>query len=64
MILINSTFTAVCKILIIGTGGLSLWGLRIASYHYSKMRNRVSITVASIRDEGFQHAKESERFIF
>ena len=48
------------KVLIIGTGGLSLWALRIAAQHfYTKdALNRIEITVASLRDEGFLLAKE------
>lgn len=49
-----------CKILIVGTGGLALWAVRIASYHFatSGENNLVDITVASLRDEGFRLATE------
>lgn len=49
-----------CKILIVGTGGLALWAVRIASYHFatSGSNNLVDITVASLRDEGFRLATE------
>jgi len=47
-----------CKILIVGTGGLALWAMRIASHHYQSMKDKVSITVASLKDEGFLLAKE------
>lgn len=47
-----------CKILIVGTGGLALWAMRIAGHHYQSMKDKVSITVASLKDEGFLLAKE------
>ncbi|XP_068147514.1 quinone oxidoreductase isoform X1 [Drosophila tropicalis] len=48
-----------CKILIVGTGGLALWAVRIASYHFaSNGADNVDITVASLRDEGFRLATE------
>lgn len=51
-----------CKILIVGTGGLALWAVRIAAHHFSGSATdeRVKITVASLRDEGFQLAKDLE----
>lgn len=51
----------ICKILIVGTGGLALWMMRIASHHFSSTHDRVSITVASLKDEGFLLAKEHKR---
>lgn len=59
----RSTDDDKCKILIVGTGGLALWAVRIASYHFynSECRDRVQITVASLRDEGFRLAKEIEK---
>ncbi|XP_032590602.1 zinc-type alcohol dehydrogenase-like protein C1773.06c isoform X2 [Drosophila grimshawi] len=45
-----------CRILIVGTGGLALWAVRIASYHFAS--HNVEITVASLRDEGFRLATE------
>ncbi|XP_046985212.1 uncharacterized protein LOC124555366 [Schistocerca americana] len=50
-----------CKMLIVGTGGLALWAMRIASYKYSSTKDRVQLTVASLKDEGFVLAKERER---
>ncbi|KAH8297286.1 hypothetical protein KR044_010109 [Drosophila immigrans] len=48
-----------CRILIVGTGGLALWAVRIASYHFaSSGAHNVDITVASLRDEGFRLATE------
>ncbi|CAB3388232.1 Hypothetical predicted protein [Cloeon dipterum] len=49
------------KILVVGTGGLALWALRIASYEFQDIENRVCISVATLRDEGFQLAKENLR---
>ncbi|XP_021915156.1 synaptic vesicle membrane protein VAT-1 homolog-like [Zootermopsis nevadensis] len=50
-----------CKILIVGTGGLALWAMRIAGHHYQTMKEKVSITVASLKDEGFLLAKEYKK---
>ncbi|XP_037950305.1 zinc-type alcohol dehydrogenase-like protein C1773.06c isoform X2 [Teleopsis dalmanni] len=49
-----------CKILIVGTGGLALWAVRIASYHFASTgaNNFIDVTVASLRDEGFRLATE------
>ncbi|XP_046745336.1 uncharacterized protein LOC124410771 isoform X1 [Diprion similis] len=52
---------SVCKILIVGTGGLALWAMRIAAYHFSNMKNRVTITIASLKDDGLMMAKEFKR---
>ncbi|KAI4488266.1 PREDICTED: quinone oxidoreductase isoform X2 [Polistes canadensis] len=51
----------VCKILIVGTGGLALWALRIAAYHFSNMKDRVTITIATLKDDGLIMAKEFQR---
>lgn len=53
--------TGLCKILIVGTGGLALWAMRIAGHHYQTMKEKVSITVASLKDEGFLLAKEYKK---
>ncbi|XP_037925977.1 zinc-type alcohol dehydrogenase-like protein C1773.06c isoform X1 [Hermetia illucens] len=53
----------ICKMLIVGTGGLALWAVRIAQYHFHNSdysRGRFDITVASLKDEGFMLAKEIE----
>lgn len=49
-----------CKILIVGTGGLALWAIRIAEHHFKtpEYKDRVRITVASLKDEGFMLARE------
>ncbi|XP_067212478.1 uncharacterized protein Drat isoform X2 [Linepithema humile] len=52
---------SVCKILVVGTGGLALWALRIASYHFSNMRDRVTTTIASLKDDGLLIAQEFQR---
>jgi len=50
------------KILIVGTGGLALWAVRIASYHFATTgADDVDITVASLRDEGFRLATEIKK---
>jgi NADPH:quinone reductase-like Zn-dependent oxidoreductase len=48
------------KILIVGTGGLAMWALRIAEQHFYHQdhRHRIELTVASLRDEGLLLAKE------
>lgn len=53
----------ICRILIVGTGGLALWAVRIAAYHFHQLESskRVQITVASLRDEGFMLAKDFEK---
>lgn len=52
-----------CKILIVGTGGLALWAIRIAEHHFKapELKDRVHITVASLKDEGFMLAKELQK---
>ncbi|XP_017878073.1 quinone oxidoreductase isoform X2 [Ceratina calcarata] len=52
---------SVCKILIVGTGGLALWALRIAAYHFSNTKDRVTITIASLKDDGLTMAQEVQR---
>jgi len=49
-----------CKILIVGTGGLALWAVRIAAYHFASvgLDKFIDVTVASLRDEGFRLATE------
>ncbi|KAL1493094.1 hypothetical protein ABEB36_011221 [Hypothenemus hampei] len=44
----------VVRILIVGTGGLALWALRIAQHHFKAPEyvDRVKITVATLKDEG------------
>lgn len=50
-----------CRILIVGTGGLALWAVRIAAHHFHQLESKVEITIASLRDEGFLMAKDFER---
>lgn len=52
---------SVCKILIVGTGGLALWALRIAAYHFSNMKDKVTITIATLKDDGLIMAQEFQR---
>ncbi|XP_029664872.1 uncharacterized protein LOC115236505 isoform X5 [Formica exsecta] len=52
---------SVCKILVVGTGGLALWALRIASYYFSNMRDRVTTTIATLKDGGLLIAQEFQR---
>jgi len=47
-----------CHILVVGTGGLALWALRLARYFFSGKQHRVHIAVACLRDEGFCLAQE------
>lgn len=46
-----------CKMLIVGTGGLALWAVRLAAYFF---RSKVDLTVAVLRDEGFLLTKDME----
>ncbi|XP_018578832.1 uncharacterized protein LOC108916952 isoform X2 [Anoplophora glabripennis] len=48
----------IVRILIVGTGGLALWALRIAEHHFKipEYQHRVKITVATLKDEGFMLA--------
>lgn len=54
-----------CRILIVGTGGLALWAVRIALNHAAHSEKvheeHVRITVASLRDEGFHLAKDLKK---
>lgn len=61
--LLNERPNQDCKILIVGTGGLALWAIRIASHHFNspQFKDRVHITVASLKDEGFLLAKEVQQ---
>jgi len=47
-----------CNFLIVGTGGLALWALRLARYFFGDNQQRVRIAVACLRDEGFCLAQE------
>lgn len=59
----ETTPQPICRILIVGTGGLALWAVRIAAYHFCQLESskKVQITVASLRDEGFMMAKDFEK---
>lgn len=59
----ETTPSPLCRILIVGTGGLALWAVRIAAYHFHQLESskKVQITVASLRDEGFMLAKDFEK---
>lgn len=48
------------RLLIVGTGGLALWALRIAEHHFNtpEYQDRVKITVAVLKDEGYLLAAE------
>lgn len=52
-----------CKVLIVGTGGLALWAVRLACYHFENtgLHNSIELTVASLRDEGFRLATEIKK---
>ncbi|XP_045458305.1 quinone oxidoreductase [Melitaea cinxia] len=49
-------------VLIVGTGGLALWALRIATHYFRQLpyHNRIRISVATLKDEGISLAKENE----
>ncbi|CAH0401771.1 unnamed protein product [Chilo suppressalis] len=50
-------------VLIVGTGGLALWALRIATHYYERgpHHNKISITVATLKDEGFILASQTDQ---
>ncbi|KAF2353322.1 Alcohol dehydrogenase N-terminal [Trinorchestia longiramus] len=41
-----------CSVLLVGTGGLALWALRIVRYFWPSKEDHIKITVACLRDEG------------
>ncbi|CAG9558586.1 unnamed protein product [Danaus chrysippus] len=49
-------------VLIVGTGGLALWALRIASFYFQRLpyHERIRISVATLKDEGIVLAQEDE----
>lgn len=50
-------------ILIVGTGGLALWALRIATHYFKhgEYSNKIQVSVATLKDEGFALARECEK---
>ena len=40
------------KVLLVGTGGLALWALRLAIYYFGHESEKVQVTVATLKDEG------------
>lgn len=50
-----------CKVLVVGTGGLALWTLRIAAQLFKNLpyHDAVHITVACLKDEGLAVAHDS-----
>lgn len=50
----------IVRILIVGTGGLALWALRIAEQCFSKpeYKERVKVTVAALKDESYLLASD------
>lgn len=59
----DAKVNTICRILIVGTGGLALWAVRIAHHQFNQMKYSkcVQITVACLRDEGLLRAKEIEQ---
>lgn len=47
-------------VLIVGTGGLALWALRISTHYFkgTTYEHRINVSVATLKDEGFVLAKE------
>lgn len=48
---------ATCSVLLVGTGGLALWALRIVRYFWPT-EDHVKITVACLRDEGISIVRD------
>lgn len=50
------------KLLIVGTGGLALWAVRIAAQHFNSAnephKHQIEVTIACLRDEGLLLAKQ------
>lgn len=46
-----------CRILLVGTGGLAVWAMRIARYYWPQDRQKTHIVVACLRDEGISIVK-------
>lgn len=50
------------KLLIVGTGGLALWAVRIAAQHFNSAnephKHKLEVTIACLRDEGLLLAKQ------
>lgn len=50
-------------VLIVGTGGLALWALRLAARSFkNEFKDRISISVATFKDDGFMLAKSCEEY--
>lgn len=51
-------------VLIVGTGGLALWALRIAAhcFRHGQYNDRINISVATFKDDGFMLAKSCEQY--
>lgn len=51
-------------LLIVGTGGLALWAIRIATHYFKNVpyHDKVGISVATLKDEGFVLAKECDKY--
>ncbi|CAG7721655.1 unnamed protein product [Allacma fusca] len=47
------------KVLVVGTGGLALWALRLAQHYLKDVGDKVLLAVACLRDEGILLAKEA-----
>jgi len=47
------------RVLLVGTGGLALWALRLAKYYLKDVQDRLLLVVACLRDEGMLLAKEA-----
>jgi hypothetical protein len=42
----------------VGTGGLTLWALRMALYYFKTESSKVEVTVATLKDEGVTQVAE------
>jgi len=49
------------RVLLVGTGGLALWALRLAQYYLKDVQDKVFLVVACLRDEGMLLAKDSAK---
>ncbi|CAG0899431.1 unnamed protein product [Cyprideis torosa] len=50
------------RVLVVGTGTLALWALRLAHYYFGPDHKHLQITVAALKDEGIKDVLEEYMF--
>lgn len=51
-----------CNVLVVGTGGLALWTIRIAKHYLANKMNQVKVTIAALQDDALGIAEELEKW--